>query len=83
MWTFCCCCYLQGQGHSKGSYDQNMTVSTILSELFYSLATKLDLMIHHQQLECPMKKRKEGITAFRVKVTVKGHNVNVCPEDIF
>ena len=23
--------YFQGQGHSKGSYDQNMTVSTISS----------------------------------------------------
>ena len=41
-------CYFQGQGHSKGSYDQNMTVS------FYyflwtidSSATKLCLMIHH------------------------------------
>ena len=26
-------CYLQCQGHSKGSYDQNMTVSTISTEL--------------------------------------------------
>ena len=26
-------CYFQGQGYSKGSYDQNMTVSTISSEL--------------------------------------------------
>ena len=26
-------CYLQGEGHSKGPYDQNMTLSTILSEL--------------------------------------------------
>ena len=24
-------CYFQGQGHSKGSYDQNMTVSITLS----------------------------------------------------
>ena len=31
---FCyCCCYLQGQGHSKGSYDQNMILCTIFSEL--------------------------------------------------
>ena len=35
MRTFCCCCYLQGQGHSKGSCDKNMTLST-LSELFIS-----------------------------------------------
>ena len=26
-------CYLQGQGHSEGLYDQNMTLSTISSEL--------------------------------------------------
>ena len=26
-------CYLQGQGHSKGSYDQNMTLATIFSKL--------------------------------------------------
>ena len=35
---FVCVCgegggYLQGQGHSKGSYDQNMTLSAIFSEL--------------------------------------------------
>ena len=30
---FYCCCYLQGQGHGKGLYDQNMTLSTIFSEL--------------------------------------------------
>ena len=26
-------CYLQGQGHSKGSYDKNIILSTIFSEL--------------------------------------------------
>ena len=30
-------CCLQGQGHSKGLYDQNMTVSTISSELLILL----------------------------------------------
>ena len=30
-------CYFQGQGHSKGSYDQNMTVSTVSSELLILL----------------------------------------------
>ena len=29
-------CYLQGQGHSKGSCDQNMTLSTISSTLLIS-----------------------------------------------
>ena len=26
-------CFLEGQGHSEGSYDQNRTLSTIVSEL--------------------------------------------------
>ena len=29
MLTFCCGCYLQGQGHSKSSYDQNITLSAV------------------------------------------------------
>ena len=34
MWKKnCCCCYLQGQSHSEGSYDQNMILSTLYSEL--------------------------------------------------
>ena len=46
-----------------------------------SLATKLGLMIHHHKPECLVK--KNWITAFRVKVTVKGQSVNVCPDGIF
>ena len=38
-------------------------------------------MIHHHKPQCLVQ--KERITAFRVKVTVKGQNVNVCPGDIF
>ena len=34
-------CNFQGQGHSKGSYDQNMTVSTISSELLIPLLPNL------------------------------------------
>ena len=45
-----------------------------------SLTTKLDLMIHHQK---QVSYEKNRITAFRVKVTVKGQYVNVCPDDIF
>ena len=30
-------CYIQGQAGSKGSYDQNMTVPTIFSELLILL----------------------------------------------
>ena len=48
-------CYLQGQGHSKGSYDQSMT---------------LGLIIHHHKPECLVKKKKNWVTAFQVKTTV-------------
>ena len=42
-WTMCkrlVCCF-QGQGQSSGSYDQNMTVSTISSELLILLLPNL------------------------------------------
>ena len=45
-----------------------------------SLATKLGLVIHHQKPECLVKKKR--IAAFRVKLTAKGQNVSVCPDDI-
>ena len=35
-------CYFQGQGHSNGSYDQNVTVSTIFSELLILFLQNLD-----------------------------------------
>ena len=35
------CCYLQSQGHSEGSYDQNMTLFTIFSELLIILQSNL------------------------------------------
>ena len=34
-------------------------------------------------LETRVSYGEKGITAFRVKVTAKGQNVNVCPDDIF
>ena len=49
-------CYFHGQGHCMSSYDQNMTLSAILSDTVDSLATKLGLKIHHQKPECPVKK---------------------------
>ena len=33
--------YFQGLGHSKGSYDQNMTVPTVFSELLILLLANL------------------------------------------
>ena len=38
---FCCCC-LQGQGHSKGSYDQNMTLLYFLNCWFLGNQTWSD-----------------------------------------
>ena len=51
---FYCCCYLQGQGHREGSYDQNLTFCYI-NWTVDSLATKLGLMIHRQKPEYPVK----------------------------
>ena len=34
-------CYFQGHGHSKGSYDQNMTVSAVPSKLLILLLQNL------------------------------------------
>ena len=34
-------CYLQGRGHSEDSYDQNMTLSTISSEMLILLQQNL------------------------------------------
>ena len=48
-----------------------------------SLATKLGLMKIIISQSVLWKEKKRGNTAFRVKVTVKGQNVNVCPDDIF
>ena len=49
-------CYFQGQGHSQGSYDQNMTVSTISSELLLHLLTKLGLIVHFHKPDCLIEK---------------------------
>ena len=65
-------CRFQGQGHSKGSYDQTMTVPTDLLVCALSpvnhrglhqgfttddpLATKLGLVVHYLRPECLMEK---------------------------
>ena len=70
--TFFGCGYLQGHNHSIGWYDQNMTVSTILSELLIPWQPNLVwwYIIWSQSVLW-----KKWITAFRVKVTVKGQNL--------
>ena len=49
---------LQGQGHSEGIYFQNMSVSTICSNLLIDnpFATGRELVVHHHQTECLMRK---------------------------
>ena len=75
-------CYLQGQGHSKGWYDQNMTLLAVSSELLNLQQPNLVwwYIIVSQSV---LLKNKKRITAFKVKVTAEGQNVNVCPDDIF
>ena len=73
---FCCCCYLQGQGHSKGSYHQNMTLSTILSELLIPWQPNLVWWYIIKSQSVLWKKKL--ISAFRLKVTVKVQNVSEC-----
>ena len=47
--------YLQCQGHSDGSYNQNMTIFTISSKVLVH-ATKLDLIVQHYKPECLVEK---------------------------
>ena len=65
-------CYLQGHGHSKGSCNQIMTVSTILSELLILLLPNLVwwYIISQSVLW------RNWIAVFKVKVTAKLENVN-------
>ena len=75
---FICC--PQCQDHSKGSYDQNMTVSTISSELLILKKKKLGLKINHHKPECLVKKNDYCIQG---QSTAKGQNVSAYPDDIF
>ena len=62
--------YLQGQGHSVGFYNQNMTVSTIsfISSEPVSFATKLNLSVDHRKQNVQWKC---WIAVFKVNVTAK------------
>ena len=68
-------CYFQGQGHSKGSYDQNMTVSTVSSELLILLLQNLVWWYIIISLSVSWR---NWIAVFKVKVTAKLQNVNDC-----
>ena len=62
-------------GHSKGFHDQKITISLISSELLIVLQANLIIEIHHQKWTVLWK---DWIAVFRVKVTAKVQNVNVC-----
>ena len=47
---------VQCQGHSKGLYNQNMTISVVSSKLLVSLQPKLGLIVQHHKPECPVEK---------------------------
>ena len=62
-------CCLQGQGHSEGSYNQNMTFLYLLNWWSF-FSTKLGLMAHHQKALC--------CVVVKVKVTEKVKNSSEC-----
>ena len=70
--------YLQGQGHSVGLYNQNMTVSTIsfISSKPMSLMQSLSSSVvgHHKQRS--VRQRKYWIAVVKVNVTVKVKRFN-------
>ena len=70
-------CYFQGQGNSKGSYDQNMTVFTVSAELLILLP---GLIVHYHKPKCLREKwdccvQGQGYSKFQ-------NVMNVC-SDIF
>ena len=66
--------YFQGQGHSKGSYDQNTSFYCIFL-IADPFATKLGLMVHYHKPEFLMKKIR--LLCSRSK---SQHNFNVSSE---
>ena len=66
-------CYLQSQGHSEGSYDQNMTFSFISSELFIFRQPNWSDGNFHKP-ECLVKKKKnyciQGEGTAKVKMSM-------------
>ena len=74
-------CHLQGQGHSEGSYNQNMTFWYIFWTS-YPFATKLGLVAHHHKLDC-LVKRLDCFVVIKIKVTGRFKiSVNVHLDDI-
>ena len=66
--------YLQCHGHSKGLYNQTMTIFPISSKVLVRLQTSLIWQCIRSQSVL----WKSGITAFNLKVTAKAQNVSEC-----
>ena len=67
--------YLQRQGHSKGLYNQNITLSTLSSK--FQVRLKLNLVDSNSILSQSVM-WKIFITVFKIKVTAKVQNVSEC-----
>ena len=67
--------YLQCQGHSEGLYNQSMTMFTISSKLLVCLQPNL---VCYYSIISRSVLWDNGITAFRVKVTMRVQNVSEC-----
>ena len=61
------------QGHSEGSYNKNMTVSTISSELLIIFGSKLSLVVHHHK---PKALQKDWIVVIPDLASVKSLLIN-------
>ena len=76
--------YLQCQGHSDGLYNQNMTNFTISSKVtIFTISSRLLVCSQSNLVDSTASLAgvffwKNGITAFKVKVTVKIQNDNEC-----
>ena len=66
---------VQCQGHSEGLYNQNMIISAVSSKLLVGLQPNLVWLYNIISQNVLLK---NGITAFKVKVTTKVQNVSEC-----
>ena len=74
-------CCIHCQGHSKGLYDQNMTASTVSSELLICL---LPILVWWYIIISQNVLWRNGIVVFKVKVTANFKMLlNVSPDDMF
>ena len=66
--------FLQGQGHGEGSYDQNLTLSSILSELLIPWQPNL---VWWYIIISQSATQKNWFIVFYVKVTVRAYIIKI------